>query len=53
MSNNGIGHIAANGSNIKNYGEKKVVGYTKSAEAVSIRVQCADMQKVLGSAHTT
>ncbi len=36
MSKKGSGYIAANGSNIKNYGENKFVGYTKSDKAVSI-----------------
>ncbi len=27
MSMEGIGHVVANGSSIKNHGEKKVVGY--------------------------
>jgi hypothetical protein len=51
MSKRGIGFIAANGSNIKNYGEKKIVGYTDDGEGVSLRIQCADVKKVLGSAH--
>ncbi len=28
MSRKGIGFVAANGSGIKNYGEKMIVGYT-------------------------
>ena len=51
MSRRGIGFVAANGSGIKSYGEKKIVGYTDSGEAVSMRVQCADVKKVLCSVH--
>ena len=49
MSKRGIGYVAANGSSIKNYGEKKIVGYTDDGESVSMRVQCADVKKVLCS----
>ena len=38
--------MAASGSSIKSYGEKKIVGYTDNGEAVSMRVQCADVKKV-------
>ena len=51
MSKKGIGFIAANGSEIKIHGEKKVVGYTDDGEAVAMRMTCADVQKVLGSVH--
>ena len=51
MSRRGIGFVAANGSGIKSYGEKKIVGYTDNGEAVSMRVQCADVKKVLCSVH--
>ena len=51
MSRRGIGFVAANGSSIKSYGEKKIVGYTDNGEAVSMRVQCADVKKVLCSVH--
>ena len=51
MSRRGIGFVAANGSGIKNYGEKKIVGYTDKGEAVSMRVQCADVKKALCSVH--
>ena len=53
MSRRGIGFVAANGSGIKNYGEKKIVGYTDDGEGVSMRVQCADVKKVLCSVHKT
>ena len=51
MSKRGIGYVAANGSSIKNYGEKKIVGYTDDGESVSVRVQCADVKKALCSVH--
>ena len=51
MSKRGIGFVAANGSSIKNYGEKKIVGYTDDGESVSMRGQCADVKKVLCSVH--
>jgi hypothetical protein len=51
MSKKGIGFVAANGSSIRNYGEKRVVGYTDSGEGLSIKIQCADVTKVLGSVH--
>ncbi len=51
MSRRGIGYVAANGSSIKNYGEKKIVGYTDDGESVSMRVHCADVKKVLCSVH--
>ena len=51
MSETGIGFVAANGSGIKNYGEKKIAGYTDDGEGVSMRVQCADVKKALCSVH--
>ena len=51
MSETGIGFVAANGSGIKNYGEKKTAGYTDDGEGVSMRAQCADVKKVLRSVH--
>jgi hypothetical protein len=51
MSRRGIGHVAASGSSVKNYGEKKTVGLTDDGECVSARVQRADVKKVLRSAH--
>ena len=50
-SRRGMGFVAANGTKIKNYGEKQVVGYTDGGEGVSLRVQCADVKKTLGSVH--
>ena len=49
MSKRGIGFVAANGSGIKNYGEKKIAAYIDDGEGVSMRVQCADVKKVLRS----
>ena len=40
-----------NGSRIKNYCEKKIFGCTDDGEGVSMRVQCADLNKVLCSVH--
>jgi hypothetical protein len=51
MSKKGIGFVAANGSSIKNYGEKRVVGYTEDGEGVSLKITCAEVDKVLGSVH--
>ncbi len=41
--------MAANGSSIKSYLEKRNVGYTDDGESVSMRVQCADVKKALCS----
>lgn len=46
-----IGFVAANGSKIQNYGERKVSGYTDDGVAISMRMTCADVHKVLGSVH--
>jgi hypothetical protein len=51
MSRKRIGFVAANGSGIKNYGVKLIVGYTDDGGAVSMKVQCADVKKVLCSVH--
>ena len=51
MSKKGIGFVAANGSKIENYGEKRVVGYTEDGEGVSMKMQRAEVKKVLGSVH--
>ena len=39
MARRGIGYVAANGSSIESYGEKKVVGYTNDGESVSMKTQ--------------
>ncbi len=51
MSRRGVGHVAANGTTIRNYGEKKIVGYTDDGGGVSLSMPCADVKKVLGSVH--
>ena len=51
MSRKGMGYVAANGSPIKNFGEKKIVGYTKEGEGIAMKIQCTDVQKALGSVH--
>ncbi len=51
MSKNGIGYDAANGSKIKNYGEKNIIGYTEAGDGMSRKVQCAVVKKALGSVH--
>ena len=51
MSKKGVGFIAANGSGIQNSGEKKNVGYTESGEGFGMKIQCAEVKKVLGSVH--
>ena len=51
MSKKGIGYVAANGSGIKNHGEKLIAGYTDEGESISMKVQCADVKKVLCSVH--
>ena len=46
-----VDYAAANGSSIKNCGEKKIAGYADAGESVSKRVQCADAKKLLCSVH--
>jgi len=50
-SRRGVGFVAANGSKIQNYGERKVIGYTDEGTPISMRMTCADVHKVLGSVH--
>ncbi len=38
MSKRGLGYVAANGSKIKNYGEKRIVGYTESEDGMSMKI---------------
>ncbi len=40
--------MAANGRNVKKFGEKRIVGYTESGEGRSMKTE---VQKVLGSVH--
>ncbi len=51
MSKRGIGFVAASGSGIKNYREKKIIGHTEDGRGVSLRIQHADAKKVVGSVH--
>ena len=47
----GKGYVAANGSKIANYGEKKVLGFTDDWTGISMNTQCADARKTLASVH--
>ncbi len=49
MSKKGLGYVAANGSNIENYGEKSIAGHTESGDGMIMKTQRADVKKVLGS----
>ncbi len=49
VSRRDIGFVAARGSGIKDYGEKRVFGHTEDAEGVSLRIHCAGAKTVLGS----
>jgi hypothetical protein len=51
MSRNGSGYVAANGTKIRNYGEKRIDGHTEAGGGMSMRIQRADGKKVLGSVH--
>ena len=51
MSKRGIGFIAANGSKISNYGEKKVIGWTDEGMCMGMRMTCADVKKPLCSVY--
>ena len=51
MSKKGIGYVAASGSGSKNHGEKLIAGYTDEGESICMKVQCADVKKVLCSVH--
>ncbi len=51
MSKTGFGHVATNGSRIKNDGEKRIVGHTEAGDGVSMKIQSADVKKALGSVH--
>ncbi len=51
MSKKVLWYVAANGSGIKNYGEKGIVGRTESGDGMSMKIQRADVEKVLGSVH--
>ena len=49
----GIGYVAANGTKIKNYGEKKITGMLDDGFGVSVTLQCADVKKTLASVRRT
>ena len=49
-SKNGCGYRAANGTSIKNYGERTIEGFTSEWEPVKIAMQVAEVNKTLGSA---
>ncbi len=42
-SNKDLGYVAANGSKIKNYGERRIVGHAESGDRVSVKTQRADI----------
>jgi predicted ribosome-associated RNA-binding protein Tma20 len=50
-SRSGRCYSAANGSAIKNFGEKKLSGYTLDGAPFSMSVQCADVKRTLGSVY--
>ena len=50
-SRKGMRYRAANGSGIKNYGEKDVSGYNGHGGQVSMTLQVADVTKTLGSVY--
>jgi hypothetical protein len=50
-SRSGKCYSAANGSAIKNYGEKKLSGFTLDGSPFSMSVQCADVKRTLGSVY--
>jgi len=47
-SMNGMHYTAANGSLIRNLGEKRISGVDANGQPLSITVQCADVRKPLG-----
>ncbi len=48
MSNKGIGHAAANGSNISNFGETKIVARADSGDGSSMKIQRAEVKQAPG-----
>jgi hypothetical protein len=50
-SRQGKGYIAASGTNITNYGETSMIGFTDEWVGVTMKMQCADVKKTLGSVH--
>ena len=49
----GLHRSAANGSIIKNYGQRVIVGKDETGTTVSLPIQVADVKKVLGSVRET
>ena len=45
----GMNYQAANGTKIKNYGEKRLEGQNGHGRDTAITIQCAEVKKVLGS----
>ena len=45
----GMHYTAANGSQIRNFGEKKIIGKDGTGRPLSITMQCADVRKPLAS----
>ena len=45
----GIGYIAANGSKISNYGEKRIAGISNEGVPMGMTMQVTDVQKVLAA----
>jgi hypothetical protein len=50
-SKDGRGYRAANGTKIKNYGERVVEGFTEDWSPVKVAMQVADVNKTLGSVY--
>jgi len=42
-------YVAVNGTDIKNYGEKTIQGYSDEGSGISAKVQVADVKNTLGS----
>ncbi len=51
MSKKGFGYAASNRSKTESYGEGRIFGHTESGDGMSMRIQSADVKKVLGSVH--
>ena len=47
-SKKGKNYTAANGSTIKNYGQRVITGKNEHGNAVSVPIQIADVNKVFG-----
>ncbi len=49
ISKSFVGFVAVKGSNIKSHAERRAVSYTDGCEGISVKMQCADAQKVCAS----